>query len=414
MESKKTKKEKTPDQKVRSEAFKKLGWILLVILIGVNTFQLARFGEIVERVDTYNKGVIDEIGGIRQDVVTFGNDLNEIRGFLLLPVKDYSFGKEPSETEPQSTEEVQTTRTESAMYAFLGGIAEDQTVKANTQIALNDANALAGDQAFAAELEKLGLKTGKRDENDDAISFKMDNGDGTSVFAIVFDKKTAAVSIQSALVAYQCKSKDIESLKTELIDYFGKNMDAALKMKALMQQRSDAVKALGSDAGIASILKDKKMKLSDAEDTTESVNYYFENDAGDKIVTLKIKKADGTYNLDGTDIKDTNGLTAVVVEKLKAADASTYQEKMISEKKAELEGIFAQKTFKDIMSNSGLTLVMEPRQEFNKILYDVKDSSGKVAFSFAIEVSSGAFKVIKDNQETDLYSILDEGSKKKP
>jgi hypothetical protein len=404
--------EKTSDQQVRSDALKKLGWILLILLIGVNTIQLARFGGIVERVDTYNKGVIDEIGAIRKDVVMFGNDLNEIRSFLLLPVKNYSFGKEPEET--SNLGEVRNSRTESAIYAFLEGLEKEQMVKANTQKVLREADAVEADQAFTEALHKLGLNTGKRNDNDNAISLKLDNNEGTSVFAILFDKNTAAVSIQSALGSYRCGSKNFEELKAEMLDYFGRNMQAALRMKELISQRKDEIKGLTANADIAQILNEKKLKLSEAEDNVESVNYYFENGAGDKIVTLKISRVDGSIDLEGNVMARLADLTGAVAEKLRAADASTDQEKMINEKKAELEMIFRQKSFKDIMHNSGLSLVMEPRAEINKILYDVKDSSGKVVFSFAIEVSSGALKVIRGNQETDLYSILEAGSKKKP
>jgi hypothetical protein len=406
------KKEKSHDQKVRSEALKKLGWILLVILIGVNTFQLARFGEIVERVDMYNKGVIDELGGIRQDVMTFGNDLNEIRGFLLLPIKEYSFSKGPDET--QDTEEVQTTRTESALYAFLGGLTEEQTRKANAAKAATDADTLLGDASFHAELEKGGLKTGKREDNETTISVKIEDGTATAVYSLVFDKNTAGTSVQSSLGTYACAGKDLAAVKTELLDYFGKNKEQALRMKATLQERNDAVAALPKDGGIGAILKEKKLKLSGAEETGDSINWYFENESADRIVTLKIKRADGSFELDGTVVADSSGLTAAVTEKLKAADASTYQEKLLKEKKTELEGIFAQETFVEILKNNGLSVVTTPREEYNKLLYDVNDAAGKTVFSFAIEISSGAFKIIKDNQETDLYSILDEGSKKKP
>jgi|WetSurMetagenome_2_1015567.scaffolds.fasta_scaffold76042_2 hypothetical protein len=406
------KKEKTHDQKVRHQALKTLGWIFLAVLFAVNTFQLSMLGGIVERVDEYNKGVIDELGGIRQDVMSYGNDLNEIRSFLLLPVKEYSFMKGPVET--QDTEEKQTTRTESALYAFLGGVTEEQSVKANTARAESNAAALLGDADFAAGLEKSGLKIGKREDGPDSISVKIEDGSATAVYALVFEKKTSATLVQSAIGSYKAKASEMTALKTELLDYLGKNKEAALKMKTLIQQRKDEVAALAADAGISASLKEKKMKMTPAEEVADTINYYFENDAGDRLMTLKIQRTDGTYDLDGTKINDAAGLLTAVTDKLKNADASTTQEKMLKERKAELEGIFAQKTFTDILSNDGLKIAAAPREEYNKILYDVQDAGGKTVFSFAIELSSGSFKVIKDNQETDLYSILDSGSKKKP
>ena len=406
------KKEKTHDQKVRSQALKTLGWIFVGVLFAVNTFQLAMLGGIVERVDLYNKGVIDELGGIRQDVMSYGNDLNEIRSFLLLPVKEYSFMKGPAET--QDTEEIQTTRTESALYAFLGGVTEEQSVKVNTAMAENNANALLGDAAFTSELEKSGLKTGKREDGVESITVKVEDASATAVFSLVFDKKTAGTLVQSALGSYKCKAPEMAALKAELLDYFTKNKEAALKMKTLIQERVDAAKGLATDAGIAVIMKEKKIKMTPAEETADTINYYFENDSAERIATIKIQRIDGAYDIDGAKINDATGLIPAITDKLKTADASTVQEKMLKERKAELEGIFAQKTFQDILNTDGLKVAATPREEYNKLLYDVQDAGGKTVFSFAIEISSGSFKIIKDNQETDLYSILDAGSKKKP
>ena len=406
------KKDKTHDKQVRREAFKKLGLILLAMLFTVNTIQLARFGEIVERVDFYNKGVIDELGGIRQDVTTFGNDLNEIRRFLLLPVKDYSFMSDGAET--QDTEEKQTTRTESALYSFLGQVAEEKNGEKNTKLAESRVNALAADAGFAAEIAKSGLKMGKPEATELAFSIKITDESSNAIYSFLIEKSSNKPSVQSAIGTYRVAAADDQTMKTELVGYLSSNKNRVIQLKGLIGGQKTAIEALAANKDVAPLFAEKKISLSAPEENDESITYSVVNGSKDKLLSVVIQRKDGLISFENKTCKTVDEFLPVFIEKVKAVDASSAQEKLIKARRTELEGIFAQSAFMDILKNSGLTLATAPREEYNKILYDVKDADGKVAFSFAIEISSGMFKVLKGDEEIDLYSILDQGSKKKP
>lgn len=96
-------------------------------------------------------------------------------------------------------------------------------------------------------------------------------------------------------------------------------------------------------------------------------------------------------------------------------EAARQETESLEARKQELRDLVADAAFIDTLSLLGLTLAAEPRQEINKEIYDVLDGQGKVQFSLVLEVSSGMIKVLRDNQEIDLKSFLeDSGSKKKP
>jgi hypothetical protein len=406
------KHDKTQSRQVRREAFKKLGIILLALLFAVNTIQLARFGEIVERVDFNNKGVIDELGGIRADVTEFGNDMNEIRQFLLLPTKEYSFMKGIVET--QDTEEKKTTRTESALYSFLSQVSEEQTVKKNTEMAAVKVAALASDTDFTAKLAAAGLNPGKPENTDGAGQLKITDASSAPLFAFVIDTKTGKPEVQSVLGKYAVTAADDAALKTELLGYFTKNKEQVAQMKALVGTQKAAIEAFPANKDLAAALKEKKATFSGAEETGETIDYSIRNRDGDKLLTIGIQRKDGQIMFRDKSYKTADELLPEFLAAAKTVDASSSAEKLINERKTEIEGIFAQSAFLDILKNDGLTLVTVPREEANKLLYDVKGADGKVAFSFAIELSSGMFKIIRDGQEIDLYSFQDDGSKKKP
>lgn len=96
-------------------------------------------------------------------------------------------------------------------------------------------------------------------------------------------------------------------------------------------------------------------------------------------------------------------------------EAARRETEMLEDRKQELHDLVSDPAFVDTLTGLGLKVAAEPRQEINKQIYDVLDEGGRVKFSLALEVSSGMIKVLRDNQEIDLKSFLEEtGSKKKP
>lgn len=405
------KKDKQADKKIRIEAYKKLGLILVGIILLVNTIQLARFGEIVERVDMYNRGVVDELGGIRQDVVSFAGDLNEIREFLLLPVRRYSFF-EDKELAPDHQEEKNANRAVSTVYALLTGIK-------NAQLAEATMNALIKDQNFIASLKQDALTIGPLENNESALLFKIKNASDNAIFAFIIDRKSNTAKIQSVLGTYQVKATQVkatvtESLKNEIVQYFKDHAQKVAEIKSLIEKQQADISALPKNENIAKIFQEKNMTLiTNHEDTDEALLYHLKNSEKDKLLTIAIQRGDGSISFEDKNYKTWEDFLAAFIESIQNVDATTYREKLVNASRAELEAVFNETAFQDLLKDSGLTLATTPRAEYSKLLYDLKDADDKTVFSFAIELSSGYYKLLKDGQEIDLLSTLGSGSKKK-
>jgi len=406
------KHEKEPKKGESKEALKKLGFIFLGILLAVNTIQLVHFGDIVERVDRYNQGVVDELGGFRSDITSFGGDLNEIRSFLLLPTKEYSFL--PKEVETGETQEQQSSRTETALYTFMEQATDEASATQNKDKAIALATSIHDDATFTQGISTNSLSLGKVETNDLASSFKVNDTAGNGIFAVNVDLRHAAVSVQSALGTHEVKASDASSAGKELIAYFNENKEQAVKMKTLINDEKEAMKGLKENADVKKILADKRATIEEAEESDDAITYPIFNNDKEKVLAIEILRKDGSIQFADKTYKTVAELLQPFMDTLKATDFATAQEQLINSRKAELEAIFKESTFQEMLKNSNWTLVSTPREDYNKLLYDVKDSGNKVVFSFAIEMSSGALKIIKDDQELDLFSFMSEGSKKKP
>lgn len=409
-------KEKPAKKDVLLGAFKKLGLFLMVALVIVNTFQLAHFGGLVESVDSYNKGVVQEIGGIRSDVVSFANDLNEIRSFLLLPTKQYSILKGGNDTEDSGNTEENNSQTATAVYSFLGKLEDQEMATQNAQKALDLVKNIAASESLKKELTANSLTIGAIEENEKIDSFKILNAN-IPLFAVLVDKQTANVSVQSVLGPQPLLASNAEDFSTKIIEYVKINKNKVEELKKVIDAAKADLLAAVKQPEWTTILASRKITFQEAPEETEaSINYSFTNADQEKLLTLKILRVNGQIEMNGKTYENVKNLAAELQQQLQSVDTSSAQEKMIKQRRAELEAVFKETAFQDLLKKNEYTVDAQPREEYNKLLYDVKDKQGKVVFSFVIEISSGAYKVLKDNTEIDLFSTMQEedGSKKKP
>lgn len=324
-----------------------LGVVVIVVLV-MNSIQLWQMSAVVGRVDKYNQGVIDEVGGVVGDVKNFGDDLNEIREFLLLPKKDYSVGQGEEKNEGTSTDLQANSNNTLGAYAFLNSFVAEQKMDEMKQKAspvfeallkTEDWNkTLMGASLLLAEKTDLQLKL-----KDNLV--KNPDGSANSLFGeplynLVFVAEKNVFRVQSALGEQDFAGYDLAGWEKPLLNYLSDNAGKVREKK----------------------IADKQKALDDS------------------------KKAE--------------------------ADLQAQLET----RKQELTNLVKEKAFMETLTSIGLKVADVPREEQNKFIYDVLGADGKVKFSLALEVSSGMIKVIRDNQENDVMSYLnqDNGSKKKP
>lgn len=397
---------KTTQQEVRKDAMVKIGLALLVVLVLANTIQLARFGGTVESAYEYYQGTVDELGGFREDIVAFGNDMNEMRSYLLLPTKNYSF-MEGEEVLEEDTKEGSTT--EKALYQFLGTYADEQRALKNFEAAQQEIANLNTNEELKTKLSEEEMVIGPVEQSEESSTFKVLSGK-EALFAVVADKNSGTLRIQSAIGSEELSH---DNAARELATYAMANKEKVMALKELLESKKAGMANLTNNQKLQQVLTDKNISFQSSPDEDENgFHYHFLNVEGTTLLTIDLMR-DGHYQINGKEYESEEQMAVVLIDELGKIDASTGLEKMISERRAELETIFQEPAFQELLSSNNLSVSSEPREEYNKLLYDVKDADGNLQFSFVIELSSGLFKVLRNNEEIDLYSVL-LGSKKKP
>ncbi|MBU0667793.1 hypothetical protein KJ951_03310, partial [Patescibacteria group bacterium] len=354
----------------------------------------------------YNKGVVDELGGFRSDISSFGNDINEMRSFLLLPPKDYSYAEKDTEINEDRT--METSAAEQAIYGFLGSYIDEKTAEKNKEAAKQRIQSLY--ENIGKALVDEGLSAGNVEQNGDIYSFKIFSG-SEPLYAVIGDIKSDETIIQSSIGVGQLKPDDLENT---FIAYITGNKEEVIKTKALLAAKKTEIGTLVESPEISKVLVEKKLSMqTEPLEENDALFFPIKSSEGTELLSISLARKNGTYGLKDKTFETGEQLATALIEQLRELDVSTSMEKMIAARRAEIEAILSEKTFRDMLKAEDLAADTAPRAAYNQLLYDIKDSKGTVKFSFVIELSSGSLKVLMDNREIDLFTFL-QGSKKKP
>jgi hypothetical protein len=406
-------KEKLPANK---EGLKKIGLIVLALLLLIHSIQLFYFSSVIGRVDGLNQKVVDQVEGMRENTITFAQDLNEIRQFLLLPTKDYS-GLLKDENDAGETEDAQddaSVKPQSLVYTFLTHTLEAEQAKQNATLAGARIQELSKNADFQQKLAEIGLSIGSIENTDDTATLKITDDQKVPLFALLTEKKTNLSKIQSILGFSPLKADKNDALITEATAYMKAKKEEVQKMKTLLVDRKNELVAFSSHAELGPLLKNKKLTLkTEVQENEQGFSYAFSSPFENNLFPITILRKDGNFMFKDKTYEKVAEILPVLTEEVKKFEPVSAEERLLKERKNELEALFKEEAFQELLKTNKLTISNTPREEYNKLLYDLKKADGGTVLSFVIEKSSGLYKVLKDGKEIDLAQTgEDEGSKK--
>lgn len=341
--------------------------------------------------------VIAELQKSREYISTFGLDLNEIRSFLLLPTKDYNFGKVEVEEEDDTNAQI---------FALIAKLGESEANKDAFNASLVAAKEYFASTDFATYGLKLMSKEGQY-EGDLVVFNLLDSKN--------LDMEILSLQIDVAgnleLVTYN-DSFELESL-TELSGFLKDDLEELrgdiTKNNALRKELTESV---FPNASIQAALKENSLSLESEKMDSEKYFYEVKNKAGELLETISIDKKSNDVTSITRDLEEA-GLQNEVLAVLTHLDGRTESEKILEEKIAELGDLFQEKAFKSALEESGLTMgVAEDTKE--KIRYPLLNSKGTVLRYIVIYKATGEIKVESpDGTSVDLISAVESLSAQK-
>jgi len=246
----------------------KIFLLVILLVLGWNSWKITEVELIASRVDKYNQGVIDEVGKVTGTVKAFSEDLNEIRRFLLLPEKKYFENNQTDTT--ANTEEKESSTNSQAVFAMLDSMVKEEMAAKNTTQAQPVFDALFTNSDFIKKITETQLRFGEKvelqikfndskktmNETQQNVSFDL------PLYNLIFAPQENVFKVQSALGEEIFKDYSSPDFFSKLADYLTKNANAVREKKAaeILNAATESEKAKkASEADLAA----KKKELED-------------------------------------------------------------------------------------------------------------------------------------------------------
>jgi hypothetical protein len=372
-------------------------------------FQMVQFYQFRQRLafidDLYdrNANVLTDLNKGKEYLSNFGADLNQIRQFLLLPTKSYDFS-DMDTVDLASDESGADLNTE--LFDFVGSLGKYEQNEALYAANLTAVKTGITDPAWAASGLTLVSADGQASEDRMEFSFTDASLGGATVLKVDLSYD----GLFSVPLYYrEVNLTDRSSWSSVFADVqsFLTNDLAALRTSV----------HTANSAELDQVLKDKEMALSGEQEDEETFFYQLRNSQLAALGAFSISKQDGGMEfsldtaVDGSfDPLTLNGtasadLLAALRDKV---DARTDTQKKLDEKKAEMEGIMADRAFVATLDKLGLHF--GPITETDaQVQYPLLDAAGATLRILFIDKSTMEVKVmLPDGQEVQSLSMATE------
>lgn len=377
--------------------------VFFLILIGINSYQLIKLSGAFSEVKAYNQGVVEEVGQMKEGLMNFGNDLNEIRSYLYLPTREYFIEQDKKQ---ESDEDTQTSsETSQALYKLMSDLAEEKKKTEAFENHCDFIQELHENETFVNQMGEENLTLSELVQGDEVCSFKLSSGDLAIYNLVASQSDRNGLLIQSALGQQQMTlSEDTEQ---KVVDYLQQNAKKVIEQKQKLNAQQAKLTTLLQSQEVINVLREKQLNVElEATENEEWLSYWI-NDADDSPVgEIQIDRSVGDYRLDGSIYPTSEALKPALMEHLETLNLLPESQKQLNEKRDELEAIFREKAFESLLQQSGLTLTRIPREEGQQLIYDLKDDNKQTVLSIMLHKNTGEYRLLQGDQESDLLSLL--------
>lgn len=375
---------------------------LLLLFTFVELVQLKSEVEDFDSLKGTSTNVLQELDQGKSYLSSFGQDLNEIRQFLLLPTKEYSF-EEEGEVEMASEEEDLTV----LLFSYvekLGEYEENQKKYESNLAAVQTAWVETYWAEHSLTVDANGNFT------DDSVDFVFLDGTlgGMDIF-------TVSLGYDGAFTVYTFDGSldlsDKEDANTTIADLKAYTEGELLEVRAQVAKINESRATLAgllSSAAVQDTLIQKSLTVGAELASREEYATPILNASHDRVAQIKLSKEDASLTLvlevvtEGYETElELTGDTAestLVTALLDGVDSRTEVEKLVEQRREEVESVFDDTAFEAVMSELGLQMG-ETTEDNARISYPILNAEGTVLRVIYIDKASGEVKVERSDGE---------------
>ncbi len=387
---------------------------VIVVLIVMQYFQLAKISSSIDFLETRDSSLITEIGQVKDTYLAFGQDLNEVRNFLLMPTKNYlGFDDlETAEDSTDSTNDVDKNKNDVqlALFQYVDYLSVSSTNLEKLALKKSFLQDTADSTDFRSFVDSHDLTLGQINEDDYSVSLAMSDVNGESLFKYYLSKDDSVLYVKTPLDKSEVDAENTDAFQKSAIDYINKNKDSVIKSLSSLNEATASIATALISTEVQSAADNAGVIVS-SEYTEADLKavYPIKSRSGDIVAeivlnlsTLEISLVNKRDNDSKLIVTDLAMSLPPFIAKL---DTNTVIQKKVMEARENIENTISDTGFQMLLNGNNLSISKEPRFYDGRIFYDISDTDGILISSIVVEESTAVINIV-NTEGTNSQNLL--------
>lgn len=396
-------KKKAQKQQGEGAFWKPLGYSLMIVVLVLAIVQITRSAVITQKVADTNLQLVSEFENVRNGVAQFGDDLNEIRDYLLLPKHDYDFFRKPEKPLPQEGDTEKSDEMTQGVFHFVQHVGQSylsDKQKAENEKAIRD---LHRDYTFRNALKPIGLAPARYLENTELyIAFKFYVG-RDPLIQLIFNKTDGSFMMQSIQGKETLDIPAESSLGETALQFLKDNKELIESTGKAIHEQQAALRTFWDEEDVRTVLSGHQLQVTlNPVETEDGFEYTVQNADSEPLLTLILKRQDAQWQFGGVDYPDIPTFKPLLLENLQKLDGVSKRMKEVADKKERFLGLLKDPAFLGQLTQSHLEL-QEPREEGARLVADLNSADDQTLLGRLIfEMETGGILYYDARQKTEF------------
>jgi hypothetical protein len=393
---------------------------VIVAFFLIQYFQVARMTGGLTSLSLRGSSLVDEVGKLTEVSQMIGEDLNEVRGYLLLPTRQYSSSSDSNESPSVSDEN--ENELQISLFKYVGYLGDIERKKAAFDKNYAFLGGLASNSELSYFLEDKGLILGQISDKAENYYLEIMDSEVGKVLSFTLNKETGDMVLEAASDSTSVVSTDTDEFAGDVLIYLRDNLSTILtNIKKIEASNIYIVESFVKQEMVDLLAAEQLTFVAEPTQTDSALTFDIQNIATEVVAQVILSLEDFSITLH--DSRDDENIVLQVtdlatslppfIEKL---DVLPAVQKNIIEAQLVLAETFEDNGFKLLLEENSLYVNNLAREDEYRFYYDIfyGDASGVLLGSIVIEKSSGLVEVVgPEGADTMNLLFFEEGLKKK-
>ncbi|MDD3862066.1 MAG: hypothetical protein PHP74_04250 [Candidatus Gracilibacteria bacterium] len=392
--------------------------IFLIAVLGFQYLQSSSNSSNLSFLQSRDSSLIEEIGELKETYLKVGEDMNEIRRYLMLPLKEY----QKIELSTDDEEDKNKDQVQLALFKYVGSVVNSESIreKISTNKAFIDNLLISKDFSEFLIKEELAFSPTVQDDENFIVKIASKSGDPIVTYSL--DNQTGDLIFQTVIQKESVEEKDFSKFKQNLMKFLTDKKSLLIAGVENVKKLKESIAKAIESKSVQNILTKKALVLSADPDQSElEIIYSVLNKSNDIVGEIiletseqKIALVDKNEESAKVFVTNSSDLTASLPSFLEKLEYRSILEQNAEISIASFKKTLEDKGFKALLAEGALVF-KGPLEENNRILYTLHDQKDAIVSTFAIEKATGIVTVTDNSGNKDQNLLFfEQDVKKKP